>query len=203
MFKTIRQIVLFGVLFFFLGASPIYATVRCETQYGGGQTCVKTGEILVNKKIWDPTNSVYVDNLSASVKTFHAGDEVTFTIEIKNVGDDTLHNVKFTDTLPAFLVWSGGDPLNFTIGDMAQGAVVTRTIKVKVVAFPSNQCQLNSVTAYSNEGSDSDTAMACVGQTIVLGTTTIPQTGPEMGVLALLPGLAGIGVYLRKRASKI
>ncbi len=197
--RVIRQITLFLVLLglLWIGPQKAFAAVRCETQYGGGQTCVSTGQILVNKKVWDPVNQVMVDNLSASVKTFQAGDEVTFTIEVKNVGDATIHNVSFTDTLPGFLVWSGGDPLNFTIGDMAQGAVVTRTIKAKVVAQPGNQCGLNSVVANSNEGSDSDTAQVCVGGQ-VLGVTTVPKTGPEMGVLALLPGLGAIGFYLRK-----
>lgn len=155
---------------------------------------MSTGQLLVNKKIWDPVNKVYVDNLSASVKSFMAGEEVTFTIEIKNVGDATIHNVNFTDTLPSFLVWSGGDPLNFTIGDMLPTAMVTRTVKAKVVAEPGNQCAVNTVLARSNEGTDQDMAQLCVGQL----PKAIPQAGPEMGILAMLPGLAGIGLYLKK-----
>ncbi|MBI4099984.1 DUF11 domain-containing protein [Candidatus Microgenomates bacterium] len=192
----IRQIVLLLVLGGFFAFLPvtILASGRCETQYGGGQTCVAAGQILVNKKVWDPINKVFVDNLLSSVKVFQAGEEVIFSIEVKNVGDDNLHNVHFTDSLPSFLVWSGGDPLNFTIGDMAPTASVTRTIKAKVVVQPGNRCGNNNVTASSNEGSDSDSAQVCVSQP----PKEVPKAGPEMGILALLPSLGAIGYYLRK-----
>ncbi len=193
----IRQIVLFSFLALLLRvvfAPTVLADGHCVTQYGGGQTCVETGEILVNKKVWDPVNKTFVDNLFSSVKAFQAGEEVTFSIEIKNVGDDNLHNVSFTDTLPSFLAWSGGDPLSFAVGDMAPTAVVTRTIKAKVVALPGNQCSVNTVKASSNEGTDQDTAQVCVSQP----PKEVPKSGPEMGVLALLPSLGAIGYYLRK-----
>lgn len=198
-----RQFVLFLVFVALLLVVPpaTLASVSCTTQYGGGQTCVSTGQIQVNKKVWDPVNGVWVDNIFASVKTFKAGDEVTFSIEVKNVGDATIHNVNFSDTLPGFLVWSGGDPLNFTIGDMAAGAVVTRTVKAKVVAQPGNQCGNNNVVARSNEGSDTDNAMVCAGQPV----KEVPKSGPEHWLLvesALLAAGTG-GYFLRKIKAQV
>src|SRR5256885_219090 len=103
----LSALILFSSIFFF--ARPSAAAVRCETQYGGGQVCVTTGQIQVNKKVWDPGTNQYMDNLVASgVHHFVAGETVTFTVRIQNVGDKTEDNVMFSDTLPSFLRYSSG-----------------------------------------------------------------------------------------------
>lgn len=181
---------------------PVLATVTCTTQYGGGQTCVSTGALLVNKKVWDPDGKVFVDNLGLANHIFQQSEEVIFNIDIKNVGDATLDTVNFTDTLPSFLQWSSEDPLSLTISSLTPGQTVTKQIRVVVLATPGRVCPVNTVTISSPQGgSDTDTAQLCVGKN-VLGVTTVPKTGPEMSVLALLPGLAGIGLYLKKFNSK-
>lgn len=182
---------------------PVLASVTCTTQYGGGQTCVSTGQLLINKKVWDPDGKVFVDNLGLSNHIFQQGEEVIFSIDIKNVGDATLDTVNFTDTLPSFLQWTGGDPLTLTINSLTPGQTVTKQIKARVLATSGIVCPVNTASISSPQGgSDTDTAQLCVGKN-VLGVTTVPKTGPEMGVLMALPAFGAIGFYLRKRAFKV
>lgn len=184
-----------GVLYF--SPKNALADVRCETQYGGGQTCVTT-QLLVNKKVWDPDGKVFVDNLAASGHRFVAGDTVTFTVDIKNVGSTTLTNVNFSDTLPSFLVWQSGDSLNSTISTLSPGETKTLTIVARVISDPPGgvTCNVNTAFASTSGASDSDSAQLCV-ENRVKGVTTIPSTGPEQGVLVLLPALGAFGYFLK------
>ncbi|MBI3558947.1 DUF11 domain-containing protein [Candidatus Gottesmanbacteria bacterium] len=182
------------------GGRPVLATVSCTTQYGGGQTCVATGQLLVNKKIWDPASQVFKDNLGLADHRFQAGEEVIFSIDIKNVGDNTLNNVQFADTLPAFLVWSAGDALSSAINTLTPGQTITKVIRARVInnLAAAVTCDRNIAVATAPEGiSDRDTAQLCAGTV----PKAIPAAGPEMAVLALLPGLGGLGWYLRKITS--
>lgn len=196
----------------FLFASSTLAAVRCETQYGGGQTCVTTGQIQVNKKVWDPGSKLFVDNLVASgVHHFVSGETVTFTVRIQNVGDTRIDNVIFTDTLPTFLKYASGN-LSENLGSLAPGQFVDRTITAVVVASnqlplsPSTVCDgrtTNFAEARNDDSSDRDNSEVCVDNR-VLGKVTptpvkvIPLTGPEhLAFLGL--GIAGaMGIYLRK-----
>lgn len=194
----------------FLFAESTLAAVRCETQYGGGQTCVTTGQIQVNKKVWDPGSKQFVDNLVATgVHHFVSGDKVTFTVRIQNVGDTKIDNVMFSDTLPSFLTYSSGK-LSENLGSLTPGQYVDRTIEARVVnsnqlpLAPSVVCDsrtTNFAQAYNSESSDRDTSAVCVDNRVkgvVTPIKVIPSTGPEHFVLLGL-GIAGaMGVYLRK-----
>jgi len=205
---TMNKLKLFLALFLLVAgvamlsySRPVFAAVHCESQYGGGETCVRTGQLLVNKKVWDVDSKSFVDNLTLSNHRFQVGDEVTFTVEIKNVGDTTLTNVSFVDTLPSFLAWSGADGLTSTIASLNPGQSATLTIKAKVVDFGlvSTICNVNTAVATASDGSkDSDTAQVCA-ENKVKGVTTIPSTGPEQAVLVLLPAIGAVGYFLRQK----
>lgn len=189
--------VLLLLLFFVLAIKPALASVSCTTQYGGGQTCVSTGQLLVNKKVWDPTSQAFVDNLGVADHRFQAGEEVIFSIDIKNVGDNSLNNVQFTDTLPGFLVWSSGDALSSTINVLTPGQTVTKVIRARIISnlAATVTCDRNiAVATASDNSSDRDTAQLCAG---VL-PKTVPAAGPEMAILALLPAFGAAGWFLRK-----
>jgi uncharacterized repeat protein (TIGR01451 family) len=182
---------------FFLLARPVSAEVTCTTQYGGGQTCTTTSNLLVNKKILNPVSKQYVDNLGQNDHLFAAGEEVTFAVSIKNVGDTVLNNVVFTDTLPAFLEWVGGDQLTSTINALKPGEAVTKTIKAKVVAaFPAAKnvvCLKNVAKAVAGAMSDQDSSQLCI-------SVSLPKVVPKAGAegLLFLPLLSGIGFYLTR-----
>ena len=87
----------------FIMPRNVLASVRCETQYGGGQVCVRTGQVQVNKKVWNADTSSWVDNMGLSDHVFVAGEEVTFRVQVKNVGDQTLSQVYVSDVLPNYV----------------------------------------------------------------------------------------------------
>lgn len=184
-----------SVLSFLSTLFPVLAAVTCTTQYGGGQTCTTTGQLLLNKKVYDPNSKQMVDNLTINDYKFTAGEEVTFSIDVKNVGDSTINNLTFTDTLPAFLTWTSGD-LTSTIDSLTPGQTRTFTVKAKVNESGAG-CAVNTALATAEGISDQDTAQVCLKGTV---PAEIPQAGPEMGVLTLLPALAGIGWYLKKNS---
>ncbi|MCL5432380.1 MAG: DUF11 domain-containing protein [Patescibacteria group bacterium] len=201
--KTYLLILLFITFGAFLAGLfnfPAFADVNCVTQYGGGQTCTTT-QLIVNKQVWDPDGKAYVDNLTLSNHHFQNGEEVDFTISVQNTGDITLTNVNFADTLPANLTWIGGDALSSTIGSLAPGQTATKNIKTKVANATALICELNSATATSDQGSDSDTAQVCLGQGQVKAAT-YPATGPETAVWAVLPGLGTLGYFLKRKGVK-
>lgn len=194
-----KQVLVLGI-FLLLNylATPMPAqaagAVRCETFYGG-QRCVPVGQLQINKKVFDPSSKTFLDNLLPSGHRFVSGEEVTFTIDIKNVSEVTVSNITFTDTLPLFLTWSGGDPLTSTIGSLAPGQTISKTIRAKVTAA-TGACAVNKAAAVSADSTDSDTAQVCAAL-----PPEVPAAGPEVAVLTLLPGLGAVGWFLRKIAS--
>lgn len=190
------------LLFFILAARPVFADTSCTAQYGGVSPaggCMTTG-LLVNKKIWDPAAQVFKDNLGLADHRFAPGEEVIFSIDIENVGDNTLNNVQFTDTLPAFLNWSAGDALSSLFSSLAPGQTITKIIRTRVKndLAVTVACDRNLALATAGNFSDRDTAQLCIGT----APKAIPAAGPEMAILALIPAFGAAGWFLRKITSR-
>lgn len=188
-------------------ATPTFAAVRCETQYGGGQICVTTGNLQINKEVFDPQGNKFIDNLGINDHRFAPGEEVTFRLKIKNVGDATITKVNVTDSLPSMLEVTTGSK-DFDLTDLTIGKTEEREFKARVVAsdkFPSDKnlvCVVNSAEAKSGDMQDRDTAQLCLERKVATVTKKLPPTGPESAALALLASAvtAGAGFYLLKRA---
>lgn len=185
-----------------ISSKQVLAAVRCETQYGGGETCLRTGELQIDKEVFDSNSSNYVDNLGFQGKTFISNEEIIFKLNVKNVGDDTLFNIKVTDTLPSFLFFEEGFEGTYTIDKLNPGDSDERIIKARVVSqsqLPSDKslvCIVNTAEATAdNNEHDKDTAQFCLGQK-VLGVTTLPKTGSNAiffaSIFSLISGLTGI-----------
>lgn len=196
---TLSLVVFVAFLFF---AEQAKADVRCESQYGGGQVCVTTGQLQINKKVFDSNSNQFVDNLGLSSRRFASGDEITFSIEVKNTGSATINNVNVADILPSHLQLSSGD-LNFNLGNLTGGQSITREIKTKVVdssdLSANTICEVNTaqVTA-DNSMSDKDTTQVCLGKAGVL-----PQAGPENWFIIPFLSLVAIGGGLLIRFNKL
>lgn len=186
--------------FVFLPRS-VFAAVRCETQYGGGEVCVKTGELQVDKKVWSKMSNSFVDNLWQFSEIFKAGEEVVFKLKVKNVGDETFSSVNVWDSLPGNLVLTSGS-LNYTINDLVPGETDEREIKAKFVKNDGG-CPVNVLEARSGDRYDKDTAKLCVEGQVLGKGKGIPKTGPEMWVLGALPAIGGFGIYLKSKFKKI
>lgn len=185
-----------------LTTKPLRAAVRCETFYEG-EVCVRTGELQMDKEVWDVEDGLFVDNMGLTDYKFAPGEEITFKLKIKNVGDETFAKVYVKDTLPDHLELISGD-LEFEIDDLSPGETEGREFKVRVVSadkFPDNTtiCDKNTAEAWSGDERDKDTAQVCMEEK-VLGVEVLPPTGPEDWLVVLLTsGLFGfLGFYLLK-----
>lgn len=221
--KILSSAIISSVLFF-ASLSGTFAAVRCETQYGGGETCVRTGELQIDKEVCnadkdesgkyldcDLNNDEFVDNFSIDDQRFATNQEVVFKLKIKNVGDDTLFGIDVTDTLPSYLFFSGGSTSTFTIDKLNPGEEFVKFIRTRVVAesqLPAEKsliCLVNTAEAEANNGEhDKDTAQICIGKK-VLGITTLPKTGPsDLGValvFSTISGLFGLGLIKFAKAN--
>lgn len=199
-------------LAFLAFAKTSFAAVRCETQYGGGEICVTTGQLQINKQICvtdkgddgkykkcDIKGDSFKDNLFMD-HAFTTSDFITFKLMITNVGDNTLHNVNVTDILPDFLFFTGNTPESFHFDTLNPGVTETEYIEVRVVSESDlkvkSDCDVNTAEATSDGNQhDKDTAKLCVIKQ-VLGVKQLPKTGPSDTFLILslstLAGLAGI-----------
>lgn len=212
--KKLILAVLLVITAFLLSSKPSLAAVRCETQYGGNQVCVTTGELQINKQICvtdkgedgkykkcDVDKNSFADNLFTD-HAFATSDFVTFKLMIKNVGDNTLHNVNVTDTLPDFLFFTGATPNSFHFDNLNPGVTETKYIEARVISESQlkvdSGCDVNTAEANSDENQhDKDTAKLCVTKQ-VLGIKSLPKTGPSSTFLILslsaVAGLAGIAL---------
>lgn len=214
-----RKIVLptlLSLLFSLFVATPVYGAVRCETQYGGAQKCIKTGELQINKKVcsnFDPKERVckgsFTDNLDLSQsKRFAPGEEILFHLEIKNVGDENFNSVKVTDTLPRELERVSGDT-SFELKDLGPGKSESREFTARFVSdrLPDRNvdCVVNVAEARADNAFDKDQATVCFEKQKAAAPAKpkqLPKAGPEDWYLIIgLSSFAGItGLYLRKFA---
>lgn len=221
-YKQWVVVIIMFCLLSLLGATAARAAIRCETQYGGGEICVRTGNLQVNKKVCDPKKGScdpnssgfddrLVDNLGILAHKFVPGDEVVFKLLIKNVGDAALAKVSVSDTLPSFLELVSAE-LSFDLSDLTPGETETRVIRTKVISaekFPNDKtvlCEVNTAEARSGDEQDKDTSQVCAEKKVlgVVAPKVLPKAGPEGLLIALFASiLAGsYGAYLL-RFSKI
>lgn len=220
--KILLSLVLLLPLLFFTRSA--FADVVCQPVYGGGQTCVTTGNVQVNKKVQNPQTGQFVDNLNATDPRFTAGQIVTFQITLTNTGSTTIQQVAVRDVFPSFLTFQSGPgsfdanarTLTFTTDLLGPGEVRNFTITGTILdakGLPDGiNCVVNQVTATTNTGQMSqDNTQFCIQKAVT--TTkgglpivspspmpTTPPTGPEaLAWFALLPGGA-MGWLLRKKS---
>ena len=205
------------------------AAVSCQPIYGGGQTCVTIGSAVINKKILNPSTSVFVDNLGINDPKYQPGYIVNFRIEVTNNGDTNIPRVDMKDIFPAHVEFGSGPgnfdtktkTLTFSIDNLAPNETRIFAVVGKVVAInqiPANQsiiCVVNQAIATTSEGAISqDNSQFCIERKVTATTKggfpvlspvpvyATPSTGPESMVLfSLIP--AGLtGWLLRKHSLK-
>ncbi|PIV01626.1 hypothetical protein COS55_01205 [Candidatus Shapirobacteria bacterium CG03_land_8_20_14_0_80_40_19] len=193
-----------------LSSDSVFAAVRCETQYGGNEVCVTTGELQIDKEILDPRYAgAYKDNLYLTDYLFKTGDYVTFKLTVKNVGDDTLNNVRITDNLPSFLFFTGETPHEFTIDHLNPDESESFEVKARVVAESQLEadriCGVNTAEVWADgDQHDKDTSQVCATKK-VLGVSVLPETGDNTPLIIFGASLAiaMLGLGLIKVGRKI
>ena len=203
-------------LFLILSSSSAFAAVRCESLYGGGETCVRTGELQIDKEICNPgkengqylscnvDNGPFVDNLGPSDRNFTTNEEIVFKLKVKNVGDDTLFDIDVKDTLPTYLFLTGDSDTDFNIDKLNPGDSKEFIVKARVVAenqLPADKslvCTVNTAEVNdNNDEHDKDTAQFCISKK-VLGVTVLPKTGSDYlliaSIVTLISSITGLAL---------
>ncbi len=176
-------------------ALSAYADVSCQPIYGGGQTCVQTGNVSINKTVMNPKTNSLVDNLGINDDKFGPESVVTFQIAVTNTGSAKISRVQVRDIFPQYVDFAAGignfdggsKVLSFDVNDLNSNETRTFNIVGKVVKaenLPVSQgtvCVVNQATAKdaSNSGNPSvDNAQLCI-QKDLPAVTTQPTTVVE------------------------
>lgn len=205
-----------------VSSSQVLASAGCVPVYGGGVSCPRPGDVLLDKKVRNPSTGVYVDNLLPSDLTrYRPGAIVYFQIMVQNAGDETLSPIAVTDTIPAFIDYStltGGAEnisydqntrkLTFTVNNLAGGSKRFFTLSARVVnqsAMPENKtliCPVNVVEAVApSQATDRDDSQFCIEK--VFEVPQVPKAGPEHWLLSISGIVTALtsGLYLRKKST--
>lgn len=138
------------------------------------------------------------------------GEEITYTIMVRNNGPDTAQNVRVIDILPEgieFMDYTATvgtyDPSTgmWTIGDLEDGQTATLTIKAKAI----RSGVFNNVAVVSSDTYDPDmdnseaTASLTVREPVKAVTVPMQPTGLPLGYLAIAVLVVLAGVLIPKR----
>lgn len=182
-----------------LFATPAFADTTCTTIYGGGQSCVQNGNVIINKKVENPTKSGdFQDNLGSD-KPYAADHIVNFQITITNNGGTTLGTVTVKDIIPSQTTFVSGpgnfdantNTLTYTESNVQPNESRTQTVTVRTK--PADQlpaqtmnCEpINQALATANGQTSQDNASFCISKTITTVVPSVPVT--TKGGLTIFP----------------
>jgi len=162
---------------------------NCQPIYGGGETCIQIGKVLIDKKVLHPTTNTtkggntnqFVDNLGINDPKYAPEQMVTFTLTITNTGNSAVTNVKVEDTLPQYvtkITGKGTFDSNTriyaeTIDKLEANESKTITLMATVVSasqLPAEQgitCVVNQVRATAGNSTSEDNAQFCIEKTVL------------------------------------
>jgi uncharacterized repeat protein (TIGR01451 family) len=168
---------------------PAFADTQCTPIYGGGENCIQTNKLLMDKTVQNPSTKEFVNNLGVNDPKYGPTGTVVFKLTVKNNNTTALTNVKVTDVFPQYIDYvsggqsydSGTKTMTITIDKLNPGETKTFEITGKVVAannLPSDRgitCVINQAAATVGNETSQDNAQLCVEKN-VLTSTTNPTT---------------------------
>jgi hypothetical protein len=210
---------------FFLFFANVADAKECRTVYGGGEVC-ETGDLSIDKKVFNPKANEYWDNIDSKDYTFAPSEEVKFSLHIKNISNIKVDSARINDDfdrLDDYMVYVSSEKgdyraevthykVKFDFGGLNPGEEATvyfvARFKKEGELPVGTTCVTNSASAYSHDDatSDSDFATFCVKANngkIVTGTT--PATGFDLSNILVVEALAfaGLGSIAWKKAKSI
>lgn len=223
MSKTL-QVLLIALIIFVSSqlGNKAFAQTSCQPIYGGGESCVSTGDITVDGKVLNPSTNKLVDNLSVNDARYKPGFIVTFQVAITNNRKTVIEKANIQDIFPQFVSFSSGPgsfdtntkTLTFDVDNLMPSETKTFNILGRIayadqLSFSQKViCLANQVIAIvPDPAAGQDNNQFCIEKTKegfpvfspALITTT-PATGTEsLALFALIPtGIAGW--FLRKKS---
>ncbi len=207
-----KKLIIFSLFVFGLLLSVSTVKADCVGQYGQyGQPC-NSYSIVVDKMVAKPGTSDYVDNLSVSDPRYKPSEYVMFKVTIKNTSTTTFGGMTAKDYVPSYLTPVEGPGtfdsntriITWDAGFFNVDEQKTYYFKMQINSdsnLPADKglfCVVNRADATSNTTYDDDSSQLCIEKQ-VLGTTTVPSAGPEMGLLLLAGNFLGVGIGLKLR----
>src|SRR3989338_10205028 len=105
----VRLTALLVISYWLLVAAPkAFADTSCQPIYGGGQSCVTTNNIVVNKTVLNPQTNQFIDNLSINDSKYQPGFIATFQISITNTGNNNVARIDVKDIFPQYVSFGSG-----------------------------------------------------------------------------------------------
>jgi len=168
-------------------------------QYVGAAQVQPGRQILIEKKILNPENNKFVDNLNLEQHIFLHEQDITFRVTVTNVVQQDLNNLQITDKLPDvlnFISTSFGDfdknnkVINIKLDKLKIGESKTFEVKTKVRPegdLPNTTtCQDNLARVTMGNMVEEDTSRFCVARQVMPATKVMPQTGPSQTLPLLI-----------------
>lgn len=197
---TITAAIILGLSLFVASNAIAFAdgTTNCQPIYGGGQSCVTSGNIVINKTVQNPQNGQFVDNLSVNDPRFAPGSTVTFDLTITNNGGSQIDSVTVKDVFPQFVTFQSGpgnfdsnaNTLTFTLSNLKANESRTTTIQGKIAdtsAFSTNVvCVVNQSIATANNMTSQDNSQFCIEKNAPQ-PTIVSQPTMTKGGLPIFP----------------
>jgi hypothetical protein len=178
---------IFAFMFPPLTSAAEASDTACTPIFNGGQTCIQSDLLTINKKVLNPTltfkpgqtfkDSDFVENVTMNDTTYPANRATAFRLTITNTANRKLSNIKVADILPAkYLTYVTGDgsydsgsrTFSATIDSLDKNQTKTYTIQVVTAMadqLPANNtpvCTVNQATATVSNKKSQDNAMLCL-----------------------------------------
>ena len=192
--KIIKVIFVAFVTVTFVVMNTSYAFAD-ESDYGG--TEIKNKSFRIEKEVRVEGDNEWKDK----VTDVEEDETVEFRIEVKNVGEVEVDDMKMEDFLPDEMDRVGGDGLTEYWDDFEPGDKVTFKIKAEIDEDEYDRenfdkCIVNKAEIrYDDDFEGSDTATVCYGDGEI---TELPETGAGATVAFLGICLVLLGVFIKK-----
>lgn len=202
--RTAKNLIALSVtafLFAFLGSVNTVFAGNCESNYGGGETCIYNKRFQIDKDVRIEGDDEWEEDKVTDVSR---NDIVEFRIKVKNLSDEdagSFDNMKMEDFLPDELIREGGSGLTEYWDDFDAGETKTFILKVKIDADEFDRddnfekCVVNKAEVrWDGDFEGSDTATVCYGNG---EPTELPKTGAVSGLTIAGFGLLTSGVIAK------
>jgi uncharacterized repeat protein (TIGR01451 family) len=205
-----RYLIIFLSAILFLLSFPILVNAQsnpnCQPIFGGGTSCIQTGDVMVVKKIRNPASNQYVDNLSINDPKYAPNQPVLFQLIVQNTGSRTIKDITVTDIFPPYVAFTKGpgqydkanNTITFAVDSLEAGKSRSITLEGRVApmnALPQGSsitCVVNQAIAEQGNNKSSDNTEFCLTKQGETGGTTQPQPTTDQPQ-AVTPTRAPVG----------
>jgi len=192
---------LLPVISYLLFVFPAQAqTPACQPIFGGGESCVTEGNLLIDKKLRAPNSNQFVDGTKLTDPKFAPGQTVLFQLTLRNTGNRVIEDITVIDTFPRFVSFVKGpgqfnratNTLTFSVDKLEAGQNRVIAIEGKVAAantIPGTNtvsCIVNQATATQGRNRATDNTEFCLQKGAQPAIPT-PTKAVQPGVQAPTP----------------